>query len=93
MEVRDGWETLVKVWDWSRDSLDSPGQVGGLSGRFGMGRGTFGDGLGDSWGGPGWVGGHSWRSGTGRRTLREDWNGSADAPGVPARVGGTSERS
>ena len=74
-----GRGTLLEVWDGKGDTRGGPGQVGGPSGRSGMGRGTHGevrdwledprevwDGSGDPLECLGWVCGLSLRSGKGQ---------------------------
>ena len=83
-----GWGTLGVVRDGARDPREGPERVGGISVRFGTGRGTHKevwdvvqDSSGDTWGGQGRVRAISGRSGTGQGTL-----GSEDPSGGPGRV-------
>ena len=73
--------TLGEVRDDFGDPRLGPQRVGGISWRFGTGRGV-----------PKRFGAPAERSGTGRRTLGEVWDGSRDPRGGSGRIEGPSER-
>ena len=82
-DVREGWETLLEVWDGSVDPREGPGWVGGPSGRSWTGRGTLRavqDGSGFPRGCLGRVGKSSLWPGMSRGTLREVRDCSGDPP-------------